>query len=136
MLIGNLTRDPDVRYTPKGAAVADIGLALNRTYTVNEERREEVTFVDVVLWARLAELAQQYLTKGRSVYIEGRLELQTWTDKATGQNRSKMRVVGESMQFLGSKNDAAPQAQAAPQSTPKPPPTVDLDGEEQDDIPF
>lgn len=101
MLIGNLTRDPEIRYTPKGSAVADLGLAVNRVYTTeNNERREEVTYIDVVLWSRLAELASQYLSKGRSVFIEGRLQMDTWEDKQTGQKRSKIRVVGESMQFL------------------------------------
>lgn len=106
MLIGNLTRDPEVRYTPKGSAVADIGLAINRYFTMeNGEKREETTFVDVVLWGRQAELAQQYLGKGRPVFIEGRLQLDTWDDKTTGQKRSKLRVVGENMQFLGSPKD-------------------------------
>lgn len=103
MLIGNLTRDPEVRYTPKGTAVSDLGLAVNRVYTSDGgEKREETTFVDVVLWARMAELAGQYLKKGRSVFIEGRLQMDSWEDKATGQKRSKLRVVGENMQFLGS----------------------------------
>ena len=106
MLIGNLTRDPEVRYTPKGSAVADIGLAINRYFTLeNGEKREETTFVDVVLWGRQAELAQQYLSKGRPVFIEGRLQLDSWEDKASGQKRSKLRVVGENMQFLGSPKD-------------------------------
>ena len=74
MLMGNLTRDPEVRYTPKGSAVADLAIAVNRVYTAdNGEKREEVTYVDVVLWARLAELAGQYLSKGRPVFIEGQL---------------------------------------------------------------
>ena len=103
MLIGNLTRDPEVRYTPKGTAVSDLGLAVNRVYSSEGgEKREETTFVDVVLWARMAELAGQYLKKGRSVFIEGRLQMDSWEDKATGQKRSKLRVVGENMQFLGS----------------------------------
>ena len=103
ILVGNLTRDPEIRYTPKGSAVADVGLALNRVYTTeNGERREEVSFVDITLWARLAELAQQYLTKGRQVYIEGRLQMDTWQDRQTGQNRSKLKVVAEQMVFLGS----------------------------------
>ena len=101
MLIGNLTRDPEVRYTPKGSAVADIAIAVNRVYTAdNGEKREEVTYVDVVLWARLAELAGQFLHKGRPVFIEGRLQRDSWEDKATGQKRSRLRVVGENIQFL------------------------------------
>ena len=102
MLIGNLTRDPEVKYTPKGSAVADLAIAVNRTYTVNGEKREEVTYVDIVLWEKLAELAGQYLHKGRPIFVEGRLQLDSWDDKTTGQKRSKMRVIGENIQFLGS----------------------------------
>ncbi len=101
MLIGNLTRDPELRYTPKGTPVADIGLAVNRGWT-NEQgvRQEDTTFIDITLWSRQAELACQYLSKGRSVYIEGRLQLDTWDDKDTGKKRSKLRVVGENVVFL------------------------------------
>jgi single-strand DNA-binding protein len=108
MLIGNLTRDPEVRYTPKGSAVCDIGLAVNRVYTSDSgEKVEEVTFVDVVLWAKMAELAGKYLHKGRPVFIEGRLQMDSWEDKQTGQKRTRLRVVGEQMQFLGSPGDRA-----------------------------
>ena len=101
-LLGNLTRDPEVRYTPKGSAVADLGIAVNRQYTLdNGEKREEVTFVDVTLWGRQAEVAGEYLKKGRSVFIEGRLQLDTWDDKQSGQKRSKLKVIGEMMQMLG-----------------------------------
>jgi single-strand DNA-binding protein len=104
ILLGNLTRDPEIRYTPKGSAVCDLGLAVNRQYTLeNGEKREEVTYVDVVLWARLAEIAAEYLKKGRPVFIEGRLQLDTWDDKQSGQKRSKLRVIAESMQLLGSR---------------------------------
>jgi single-strand DNA-binding protein len=104
ILLGNLTRDPEIRYTPKGSAVCDLGLAVNRQYTLeNGEKREEVTYVDVVLWARLAEIAAEYLKKGRPVFIEGRLQLDTWDDKQSGQKRSKLRVIGENMQMLGSR---------------------------------
>jgi len=102
ILMGNLTRDPEVRYTPKGSAVCDLGLAVNRQYSLEGgEKREEVTFVDVVLWARLAEIAGEYLKKGRPVLIEGRLQLDSWDDKQSGQKRSKLRVIGETMQLLG-----------------------------------
>ena len=104
ILVGNLTRDPEVRYTPKGSAVCDLGLAVNRQYSLEGgEKREEVTFIDVVLWARLAEIAGEYLKKGRPVLIEGRLQLDTWDDKQSGQKRSKLRVIGETMQLLGSR---------------------------------
>jgi single-strand DNA-binding protein len=108
ILVGNLTRDPEVRYTPKGSAVCDLGLAVNRQYSLEGgEKREEVTFVDVVLWARLAEIAGEYLKKGRPVLIEGRLQLDSWDDKQSGQKRSKLRVIGETMQLLGSRQDGA-----------------------------
>ena len=105
ILIGNVTRDIQVKYTPSGAAVAEIGLAMNRAYKDRQsgERREEVTFVDVTLWGATAENAGKYLAKGRPVMIEGRLQLDTWQDKDTHQKRSKLRVVGETMQFLGSR---------------------------------
>ena len=105
MLIGNLTRDPEVRFTPKGTAVCDMALAVNRRF-LNEatgERQDEVTYLDIVLWGKQAELAGQYLAKGRSVFIEGRLQMDSWEDKATGQKRTKIRIVCENMQFLDSK---------------------------------
>jgi single-strand DNA-binding protein len=146
LLIGNLTRDPDVRYTPKGTAVADIGLAINRVFTGEDgEKREEVTYVDVVLWSRLAEIAEQYLRKGRPVFIEGRLQLDSWDDKQTGQKRSRLRVVAENLQLLGSRGEGeaggtggapAPRRSApAPAPKPNPPRDPDLDTE-PDDIPF
>ena len=102
MLIGNLTRDPEVRYTPKGSAVADLGIAVNRTYmTESNEKVQETTYVDVVVWSRLAEIAGQYLHKGSPVFIEGRLQMDTWEDKQSGQKRTKLRVVADNLQFLG-----------------------------------
>jgi single-strand DNA-binding protein len=107
ILLGNLTRDPQVRYTPGGTAVSEIGLAVNRTWfdQKTNSRREEVTFVDVTLWGRQAEVAGEYLSKGRQVLIEGRLQLDTWDDKETGQKRSKLRVVGENMTMVGGRPD-------------------------------
>jgi single-strand DNA-binding protein len=107
ILLGNLTRDPQVRYTPSGTAVAEIGMAVNRYWfdKQSNSRREETTFVDVTLWGRDAEVAGEYLAKGRPVLIEGRLQLDTWDDKQTGQKRSKLRVVAERMQMLGSRGD-------------------------------
>lgn len=108
ILMGNLTRDPQVRYIPSGTAVAEIGLAVNRTWFDKQtnSKKEETTFVDVTLWGREAEVGGQYLSKGRPVLIEGRLQLDTWDDKQTGQKRSKLRVVCEHMQLLGSRGDA------------------------------
>jgi single-strand DNA-binding protein len=118
LLMGNLTRDPEVRYTPKGTAVADIAIAINRVIGGEEgERREEVTYVDVTLWGRQAEIAQQYLTKGRGVFIEGRLQLDTWDDKQTGQKRSRLKVVGEHLEFLDPKPEQGP-AEASAGSKP------------------
>src|SRR5271167_1231300 len=106
LLIGNLTRDPEIRYTPKGTAVAEIGLAVNRIYSGEDgEKKEETTFVDVTLWARQAEVAGQYLKKGRPVFI-GRLQLDTWDDKQTGQKRSRLRVVSENLQLLGNRQES------------------------------
>ena len=157
MLIGNVTRDPEIRYTPKGTALVELGLAVNRRYTAeNGEKREETTFVDVTFWGRTAEIANEYLKKGRSVYVEGRLQLDSWDDKTTGQKRSKLRVVGEEMQMLGSREgggggggasrteyDEEPRSsrpqqqrpQGRPATPPKPPVDPDLDVE-GDDIPF
>ena len=103
ILAGNLTRDPELRYTPKGTAVAKIGMAVNRTWK-NEsgETKEEVTFVDVEAWGRQAEVIGQYLKKGRPLLVEGRLKLDTWEDKNTHQKVSKLRVVLESFSFLDS----------------------------------
>lgn len=150
MLMGNLTRDPEVRYTPKGTAVCEIGMAINRQFTSdNGEKREEVTFVDVTLWGRQAEIAGEYLKKGRPVFIEGRLQFDTWDDKTSGQKRSKLRVVAEQMQFIGSRegggggghsgeeaSDSKPFQKSAPKSAPaKAPADPDLDAGD-DDIPF
>ncbi len=106
-LIGNLTRDPELRYTPSGTAVAQFGLATNRRWKDRQsgEMREEVTFVDVEVWGRQAELAGQYLAKGRPVFVEGRLRLDQWEDRNTGQKRSRLKVVGERFEFLGSRGD-------------------------------
>lgn len=102
MLIGNLTRDPDLKYTAGNQAVCELGLAVNRRYKTKEgEDREETTFVDCEAWGKQAEILKQYLSKGRPVFIEGRLKLDQWEDKDGGK-RSKMRVVIENFQFLGS----------------------------------
>ena len=104
LLMGNLTRDPEVRYTPKGTAVTELGIAVNRIYTgENGEKREEVTFVDVTVWGRTAENVGEYLKKGRPVFIEGRLQLDSWEDKQSGQKRNKLKVVADNVQFLGSR---------------------------------
>jgi single-strand DNA-binding protein len=110
ILVGNLTRDPEVKYTTGGTAVAELGLAVNRTWFDQKanERKEETTFVDVTLWGRQAEVAGEYLSKGRSVLIEGRLQLDQWEDKQSGQKRSKLRVVCENMQMMGGRGEGGP----------------------------
>lgn len=110
MLIGNLTADPEVRTTPRGNSLTELRLAVNRVSSgPNEgERREETTFLDVTCWGRTGEVAAQYLTKGRPVFIEGRLQMDTWEDKQTGQRRSRIRIIAENLQLLGGR-DGAPQ---------------------------
>jgi single stranded DNA-binding protein (ssb) len=147
ILVGNLTRDPELRYTPKGMAIAKIGLAVNRTWR-NEagETKEEVTFVDVDAFGRQAETLAQYMKKGSPLLVEGRLKLDQWDDKQTGQKRSRLGVVVEGFQFLGGgraggaeggdsvpapRRSTAPAAAAsAAASEPDMPPPED------DDVPF
>ena len=145
ILLGNLTRDPEVRYTPKGTAVTELGMAVNRVYTAeNGEKREETTFVDVTLWGRTAEIAGEYLKKGRPVFIEGRLQLDTWDDKQSGQKRSKLKVVGEGLQLIGSRPSGGggggggdEEGSSAPRSSKStPPPKAAPAGPDEDEIPF
>lgn len=147
MLIGNLTRDPELRHTPSGKVVTELGLAVNRVWTNDQgQKQEDTTFVDVTFWGRQAESAQQYLKKGRPIFVEGRLNLDTWDDKESGKKRSKLRVVGETFQFLDSKpgggggNYSTPQSSNAPAQHSGPPqggsaaPADDF--QEDDEIPF
>jgi single-strand DNA-binding protein len=146
ILLGNLTRDPEVRYTPKGTAVTELGMAVNRVYTAeNGEKREETTFVDVTLWGRTAEIAGEYLKKGRPVFIEGRLQLDTWDDKQSGQKRSKLKVVGEGLQLLGGRPGGGSgsggggdeeSSGGSRSSRPAPPPKAAPAGADDDEIPF
>ncbi len=102
MLIGNLTRDPELRVTPKGTAICQFGLAVSRQFKDESgQNREETTFVDVEAWGRQGETISKYCTKGRPLFVEGRLKLDQWEDKASGQKRSKLKVVLENFQFLG-----------------------------------
>jgi single-strand DNA-binding protein len=145
ILLGNLTRDPEVRYTPKGTAVTELGMAVNRVYTAdNGEKREETTFVDVTLWGRTAEIAGEYLKKGRPVLIEGRLQLDSWDDKQSGQKRTKLKVVGEGLQLIGSRPGGGgggggdEEGSGAPRSSSKsaPPPKAAPSEPDDDAIPF
>jgi single-strand DNA-binding protein len=115
-IMGNLTRDPELRFTPKGAPVCDIGLAINRRYKTDDGvQKEEVTFVDITFWSKAAETIAQYCKKGEPLYVEGRLQMDTWEDKTSGDKRSKLKIVGESFQFLGGKDkEKGPEAQQEP----------------------
>jgi len=100
MLIGRLTKDPELRYTPGGAAVAQLRMAVNHTYRTKEEKKEEVLYIDVSIFGRSADTAKQYLAKGRELFVEGRLQQNDWEDKA-GQKRTTYRVIADRFQFLG-----------------------------------
>lgn len=140
-LIGNLTREPELRTTPKGTAICQFGLAVNREFKDESgAKRDETTFIDVEAWGKQAELVAKYLTKGSPAMIEGRLRFDQWEDKASGQKRSRLKVVLENVQFLGAPrgrdgasqasgdNGASPPRSAPPQQHQQPP--ID------EDVPF
>lgn len=103
LLMGNLTRNPELRYTGSGAAVCGLNLAINRSFkTASGEMRDEVCYIDVTVWGKQGESSNNYLTKGSPVFIEGVLRQESWTDKATGQNRYKHSVSADRVQFLSS----------------------------------
>jgi single-strand DNA-binding protein len=148
-LIGNLTRDPELRVTPKGTAICQFGLAVNRQYKDDSgQTRDETTFVDIEAWGKQGELVSKYLTKGSPAMVEGRLRLDQWEDKTSGQKRSRLKVVLDNVQFLGratapgsgpsaSSDDVdqtverhSPPPRAA--SRPVPPPQENID----EDVPF
>lgn len=147
ILLGNVTRDPELRYTPKGMAIAKIGLAVNRSWkSETGETKEEVTFVDIDAFGRQAETIGQYIKKGSPLFVEGRLRLDQWDDKQTGQKRSRLGVVMENFQFVGaprgegssgepSRRSASPSSAAAPTGSA---PASEPDGPppEEDDVPF
>ena len=151
LLMGNLTRDPEIKYTPKGTAIANFGLAVNRVYSTDGgEKKEEVTFIDLEAWGRTAEVIGEYFKKGRPIFIEGRLKLDQWDDKQSGKKMSKLRVVVDSFEFIGpregggggadpdeARSSGRPQSRPAgrPAAPPKQPVDPDLDAPE-DDIPF
>lgn len=143
-LMGNLTRDPELRYTPKGTAIAQFGMAINRKWkTESGELKEDVCFVDVEAWARQAEIVSQYLSKGSPLFVEGELRYDQWDDKSTGQKRSKLKVVALRTQFIGPSkggNRAAEggEGRAPSRKTAAAPPPEDVEPppEQGDDIPF
>lgn len=106
LLMGNLTRNPELRQIPGGSSVCEFGLAVNRRYSVNGNDREETTFVDIIVWGRTAESCSRFLQKGSSAFIEGRLQLDQWEDQS-GSKRSRLRVVAENVQFIGSRRDGS-----------------------------
>ena len=152
ILAGNLTRDPELRYTPKGTAVAKIGLAMNRQWKDESgQQKEEVTFVDVDAFGHQAEVISQYLKKGRPILVEGRLKLDQWDDKQTNQKRSRLGVVLESFQFLDSGGGGggfaggsggggaprpAPTRSSGPASPAAPAASEDMPPDAEDDVPF
>jgi len=110
-LMGNLTRDPELRYTPSGAPVCEFGMAINRTYKTSAgEQREEVCFVDVVMWGRRGVVISEYMTKGRPIFIEGRLQYDSW-ESAEGR-RSRLRVVADNFEFIGGRGGGGGQERA------------------------
>lgn len=133
--MGNVTRDPELRYTPGGTGVADLGIAVNRSWTDgNNEKKEETTFVDITFWGARAEALGQYVHKGDPLYVRGRLQLDQWEDKETGKSRTKLKVVGESFEFLkpagstgGQQGQQQQPAQQAPHHQQSPP---------DDDVPY
>jgi single-strand DNA-binding protein len=107
LLLGNLTRDPELRVTPKGTSICQFGLAVNRQFKDESgATRDETTFVDIEAWGKQGELVSKYLTKGSPCFVEGRLRLDTWDDKQSGQKRSKLKIVLENVQFLGGRTGA------------------------------
>lgn len=135
VLMGNLTRDVELRFTPKGTAVGKFGLAVNRKWsTESGEKKEEVCFVDCDVFGRTAENLAQYCKKGASIHIQGRLSFQQWDDKQTGQKRSKLVVVAESVQFLSKSEGATTAPRAAQPNLPASEP--DKAPHEGDDVPF
>ena len=143
ILMGNLTRDPELRYTPKGTAIARLGMACNRKWkSETGEMKEEVTFVDVDAFGKTAETIGQYLKKGRPILIEGRLRYDTWEDKQSGQKKSKLGVVLENFQFLdsggrGEGPSEAPRSRPPSGSAPTAPEPPEIEPPpEHDDVPF
>ncbi len=164
LLIGNLTKDPELRYTPQGSAICDFRIAINRQYMTSDgQKKEEVSFIDINVWGRQAETCNRFIKKGSQVFVEGRLKLDSWQDKETGKNRSRLYVVAERIQFLNTPGGRPPSdgGESAPQepyaqrngnsSRPQqpssqqqqnqnPPPApeeiFEVDTEPADDIPF
>jgi len=139
VLVGNLTRDPELKYLPNGTAVAQVGLAVNRSWTSESgEKKEEVTFVDITLWGKTAENTAKYMSKGGAVLVEGRLKLDQW--EKDGQKFSKLKVIGESVVFLSNSKDEKSDNPEPRQPRRAEPVTAPVAGDEprtdDDDVPF
>lgn len=142
-LMGNLTRDPELRTTPKGSQVSQLGLAVNRSYrTPDGNLVEETTFIDVDVFGKQAEVICKYMTKGRPIFVEGRLKLDQWESKE-GEKRSKLKVILESFQFLGGRGESGGDYDSEPSSPPRrssnsAPAAADVDQDypDDDDVPF
>jgi single-strand DNA-binding protein len=130
ILMGNLTRDPEVRFTPNGSAVASFAIAVNRKYKQGDETKEEVSYIDIVVFGKQAENCGQYLNKGDAALIEGRLQQRRWDDKESGQKRSKVEVAAQSVTFMPKRSKSGPGGGAG-QSESAPEPSVD-----EGEIPF
>ncbi|GAB5558769.1 MAG: single-stranded DNA-binding protein [Synoicihabitans sp.] len=148
LLIGNLTRDPELRVTPKGSSICQFGLAVNRTFKdASGQQREETTFIDVEAWGRQGEVISKYCSKGRPLFVEGRLRFDSWEDKNTGQKRSRLSVVLENFQFIGGRGDdqggggasSGGSSASMERNTPPPrsaPPAPAQDDNLDEDVPF
>jgi single-strand DNA-binding protein len=131
ILLGNLTRDPEVRYIPSGTAVASFGLAVNRRYKQGTETKDEVSYIDIVVFGKTAENCGQYLNKGDAILVEGRLQQRRWDDKDSGQKRSKVEVVAQTVNFMPKRSGQGTGAGGKHDQEPAPEPPVD-----EGDIPF
>jgi single-strand DNA-binding protein len=132
ILLGNLTRDPEVRYIPSGTAVASFAIAVNRKYKQGEETKDEVSYIDIVVFGKTAENCGQYLNKGDAILVEGRLQQRRWDDKDSGQKRSKVEVVAQVVNFMPKRTGGGPSGQSSKQEhEPMPEQPVD-----EGEIPF
>jgi len=137
ILMGNLTRDPESRVTPNGLTICKFGIAVNRVFKNKDgERQEEVTFIDCDAFGKTAETISRFLQKGRGIHIEGRLKLDQWDDKTSGEKRSKLGVVVDSFQFVGGKDENSTSAAPAPARSTKTPPPPQQSSDMEDDVPF
>ncbi len=141
MLMGNLTRDPELRVPPKGTPICQFSLAINREFKLESgEKRDEVVYVDIEAWGKQGETIAKYVTKGKPLFVEGRLKLEQWDDKVTKEKRSRMKVVLEQFQFLGGRDNAgggeqqSTPEQHAPPPAPRPRPASQENLDE--DVPF